>query len=70
MFGLTCPSDPTAAGYKGECEDGAEDEVGDKSVAERTWYFTSRVTSDRCRNKLGEVYCAYVFNKGVRTVYI
>ena len=33
MFGLTCPSDPAAAGYKGECEDG--DEAGQERTEHR-----------------------------------
>lgn len=59
VFGASCPKDPYASGYKGDCQ---PLNMTDNEVSESVWHLASRIDSETCQNQLVEVFCAYQFN--------
>ena len=63
VFVSMCPDSPKDSGYHGECNRPAGEIPGPEEVGQNTWHLTSRVRSDRCKERLVQVYCAFQFNR-------
>ena len=56
VFGTSCPEEPYAAGYRGNCSHG---KISAEEASEQAWSAMARTGSQRCRRLLTETFCAY-----------
>ena len=63
VFRSSCPKSPRESGFGGECNRASEEIPRPEDVGQNTWHLTSRVQSERCKNRVVEVYCAFQYNR-------